>query len=209
MTSLSSLQLSLHQPQRLPGWEDSFSVLFGGQHKLLSVELRLSYPSSRHLERIPCLRQYHQKELIVAPIDQDDRVICLVLILQDVSGLHFSSCWAIRAGDACPLRRSTRSFEAQGTKATTLKFISAKSKTLATGGNATAWFTRRLVRQLYSFRELFGGSPIRQRMPGELLPTMAAPGVSKAKLSRAKADLYLIVSKLSHCPHFVWRVNSS
>jgi pre-mRNA-splicing factor SYF1 len=32
-------------------------------------------------------------------------------------------------------------------------------------------------------------------MPGELLPTMAAPGISKAKLSRAKADLYLIVSK--------------
>ncbi|PMD62387.1 TPR-like protein [Hyaloscypha bicolor E] len=29
-------------------------------------------------------------------------------------------------------------------------------------------------------------------MPGELLPTMAAPGISKAKLSRAKADLYLI-----------------
>ncbi|KAH8794978.1 hypothetical protein F5882DRAFT_39987 [Hyaloscypha sp. PMI_1271] len=29
-------------------------------------------------------------------------------------------------------------------------------------------------------------------MPGELLPTMAAPGISKTKLSRAKADLYLI-----------------
>jgi hypothetical protein len=32
-------------------------------------------------------------------------------------------------------------------------------------------------------------------MPGELLPTMAAPSVSKSKLLRAKADLYLIVSK--------------
>jgi hypothetical protein len=27
MTSLSTLQLSLHQSQRLPGWEDSFTVL--------------------------------------------------------------------------------------------------------------------------------------------------------------------------------------
>jgi hypothetical protein len=35
-------------------------------------------------------------------------------------------------------------------------------------------------------------------MPGELLRAMAAPGVSKSKLSRAKADLYLIVSKLWH-----------
>ncbi len=34
MTGLSSLQLSLHQSQRLPGWEDSFSVLFRGQRKL-------------------------------------------------------------------------------------------------------------------------------------------------------------------------------
>jgi hypothetical protein len=39
MTSLSSLQLGLHQSQRLPGWEDSFSVLFGGQHELLALEL--------------------------------------------------------------------------------------------------------------------------------------------------------------------------
>jgi pre-mRNA-splicing factor SYF1 len=31
-------------------------------------------------------------------------------------------------------------------------------------------------------------------MPGELLPTMAAPSVSKAKLPRGKSDLYLIVS---------------
>jgi hypothetical protein len=31
-------------------------------------------------------------------------------------------------------------------------------------------------------------------MPGELLPTMAAPSVSKSKLSRGKPDLYLIVS---------------
>ena len=46
------------------------------------------------------------------------------------------------------------------------------------------------------FRGLFAGSIIRQRMPGELLPTMAAPSVSKSKLSRAKADLYLIVSRL-------------
>jgi hypothetical protein len=88
MTSLSSLQLSLHQPQRLPGWEDSFSVLFGGQHELLAVELRLSYPSSRHLESISCSRQYHQRELIVALIGQDERAFCLVSILQDVSGLH-------------------------------------------------------------------------------------------------------------------------
>jgi hypothetical protein len=52
MTSLSSLQLSLHQSQRLPGWEDSFSVLFEGQHKLPGAELRLSYSGSRHLESI-------------------------------------------------------------------------------------------------------------------------------------------------------------
>lgn len=32
-------------------------------------------------------------------------------------------------------------------------------------------------------------------MPGELLPIMAAPSISKSKLSRAKADLYLIVSQ--------------
>lgn len=36
-------------------------------------------------------------------------------------------------------------------------------------------------------------------MPGELLPTMAAPtiakGKGKGKLSRAVADLYLIVSR--------------
>ena len=31
-------------------------------------------------------------------------------------------------------------------------------------------------------------------MPGELLPTMAAPAVAKSKLSRGKPDLYLIVS---------------
>lgn len=34
----------------------------------------------------------------------------------------------------------------------------------------------------------------RQRMPGELLRAMAAPSVSKSKLSGAKPDLYLIVS---------------
>jgi hypothetical protein len=33
-------------------------------------------------------------------------------------------------------------------------------------------------------------------MPGELLPTMAAPAVAKSKLSRGKPDLYLIVSSL-------------
>jgi hypothetical protein len=85
MTSLSPLQFSLHQSQRLPGWEDSFSVLFGGQYKLHAVELRLSYPSSRHLESISCSRQYHQKELTVALIGQDNKVISLVSILQDVS----------------------------------------------------------------------------------------------------------------------------
>jgi len=31
-------------------------------------------------------------------------------------------------------------------------------------------------------------------MPGELLPTMAAPIASKGKLSQRNADLYLIVS---------------
>lgn len=34
----------------------------------------------------------------------------------------------------------------------------------------------------------------RLKMPGELLPTMAAPAVAKLKLSRGKPDLYLIVS---------------
>ena len=36
-------------------------------------------------------------------------------------------------------------------------------------------------------------------MPGELLPIMAAPSISKAKLSRAKADLYLIVGRGRSC----------
>lgn len=31
-------------------------------------------------------------------------------------------------------------------------------------------------------------------MPGELLPTMAAPSASKSQLARGKPDLYLIVS---------------
>lgn len=45
------------------------------------------------------------------------------------------------------------------------------------------------------FSGLVASSNSRQRMPGELLPTMAAPSVSKSKLSRAVADLYLIVCR--------------
>merc|ERR1712225_123687 len=52
---------------------------------------------------------------------------------------------------------------------------------------------------LLSYSQIVAASHSRQRMPGELLPIMAAPSISKSKLSRAKADLYLIVSKTNSC----------
>lgn len=46
MTSLSSLELRLHQPQRLTGWEDSFSILGGVSVDSIVAWSSLSYPSS-------------------------------------------------------------------------------------------------------------------------------------------------------------------
>merc|ERR1712093_25338 len=57
-------------------------------------------------------------------------------------------------------------------------------------GSAISLFTR--PSSLLSYSQIVAASHSRQRMPGELLPIMAAPSISKSKLSRAKADLYLI-----------------